>query len=333
MKHVIGVIVFIVVLASAAWGALNVNLLLPAQASQQAQPIDSLFNLQFKLVAVLFGLIAGILLYSVIFFRRKKGDETDGPHITGNTPLEITWTTIPFLLVIGLSLIGSQALAETLRVDPRAIEVKVTGQQWSWRFEYPAYGITSDVLYMPLNKQVLFKITSIDVIHSFWVPEFRVKQDAVPGRVDELRVTASKIGEYSLVCAEICGTKHANMASVVKVISQEDFTAWVAGELGATVANPADRGAKWLKQYGCLACHSVDGSKMVGPSFQGLYARQEEMESGATVSADDAYLIESIRQPAKQVVKGFPNAMPPAAGEALTDVQIQDIIEYIKTLK
>jgi len=333
MKHAIGAVFFVVVLAAIAWVVLSVNILLPAQASQQAQPIDNLFELQFKMMAVLFGLIMGLILYSVIFFRRKKGDDSDGPHMTGNTPLEVAWTAIPFVLVIGLSLVGSQALADTQRIDPRAVEINVVAQQWSWRFEYPAYGITSDVLYLPLNKQVLFKITSLDVIHSFWVPEFRVKQDAVPGTTQELRVTASKTGEYTLMCAEICGTSHYAMNSRVVVLGDEDFKAWVAGELGAVVADPATRGEKYIRQYGCIACHSLDGAKGNGPTFQGLYGKQETLADGSTVLVDDAYLVESIRQPGKTIVQGFNNIMPAAVGESLTDAQIADMIEYIKGLK
>jgi cytochrome c oxidase subunit 2 len=332
MKHAIGAIFFIVVLSAFAWIVLNVETLLPAQASAQALPIDHLFNIQFKGAAILFGLIMGLIIYSLIFFRRKPGDETDGPHITGNTPLEVAWTLIPFGLVIGLSLLGTQTLADTLRVDPRALEINVIGQQWSWRFEYPAYGLTTDQLYLPLNKQVVLKLYSNDVIHSFWVPEFRVKADAVPGIVNELRVTPNIVGEFSLICAEICGREHAKMNALVKVVSEEEFKAWA---VGAQVVSddPVERGQKWLRQFGCIACHSSDGTKLTGPSFLGAYGKQEELSDGAIITVDDAYLIESIREPGKVLVKGYGNIMPPAAGADLTDEQIQDIIEYIKTLK
>jgi cytochrome c oxidase subunit II len=332
MKHVVGAIIFIMLLSVFAWGVLNVDRLLPAQASVQALPIDQLFNLQFKLVAILFGLIMGLILYSVVFFRRKPGDVTDGPHITGNTPLEIAWTVIPFTLVIGLSLIGSHLLGDTLRIDPQALEINVTGQQWSWRFEYPEYGLSTDELYLPLNKQVLLKLSSTDVIHSFWVPEFRVKADAVPGIVNELRVTPSKLGEYSLICSEICGRGHAFMKSVVKVVSEQDFQAWIA-ERQVVTDDPVARGHKWVKQFGCLSCHSYDGSENIGPTFKGLYGKQEKLEDGTTVKVDDVYLIEAIRYPGKDIVRGFGDIMPSDVAAALTDEQIQDIIAYMATLK
>jgi len=332
MKHVVGAIIFILFLSAFAWGVLNVDRLLPAQASAQALPIDQLFSLQFKLVAILFGLIMGLILYSVIFFRRKPGDMTDGPHITGNTPLEITWTVIPFALVIGLSVVGSNLLGDTLRIDPQAIEINVTGQQWSWRFEYPEYGLITDELYLPLNKQILLKLSSTDVIHSFWVPEFRVKADAVPGIVNELRVTPSRLGEYSLICSEICGRGHADMKSIVKVVSEEDFKAW-AVERQVVTDDPVARGQKWVKQFGCLSCHSYDGSENIGPTFKGLYGKQENFADGTTVQVDDAYLMEAIRNPGKNIVSGFNDIMPPDVAVDFTDEQIQDIIEYIATLK
>jgi cytochrome c oxidase subunit 2 len=334
LKHGFGAAVFIVVLAALAWYVLDVRFLLPLQAAEQAKSIDWLFNFQFKLMAVMFGLIGGLLLYSVVFFRRKKGDETDGPHITGNTPLEIAWTAIPFAMVIGLALLGAQNLSQTQRIDPRALEVKVTGMQWAWKFEYPAYGIVTNELILPVNQQVVFKLTANDVIHSFWVPEWRVKQDAVPGKQETLRVTPDKTGEFQLVCAEICGAQHANMVSVVKVISQDDFKAWVAQQMtGETAANPADRGAQAFKTNGCAACHSLDGSKLVGPTFQGLYGREETLDDGSKIMVDDAYLLESIRQPAKKVVQGYPAVMQPFGADVISDETVADIIEYIKTLK
>jgi cytochrome c oxidase subunit 2 len=334
LKHGFGAAIFIVVLAALAWYVLDVRFLLPQQAAEQAKPIDWLFNFQFKLMAVMFGLIAGLMLYSVVFFRRKKGDETDGPHVTGNTPLEIAWTAIPFAIVIGLALLGAQNLAETQRIDPRALEVKVTGIQWAWKFEYPAYGLVTNELILPVNQQVVFKLNATDVIHSFWVPEWRVKQDAVPGIEQTLRVTPSETGEFQLVCAEICGAQHANMVSVVKVISQEEFKSWVAQQLtGEVAADPVERGAQALKTNGCIACHSLDGTKLVGPTFLGLYGREETLEDGSTLIADDAYILESIRQPAKLVVQGYPPVMQPYGPEVISDETVADIIEYIKTLK
>ncbi|MFZ6030067.1 MAG: cytochrome c oxidase subunit II [Chloroflexota bacterium] len=334
LKHAFGAAIFIVALTALAWYVLDTRFLLPVQAAEQARTIDWLFNLQFKLMAVMFGLIAGLMLYSIIFFRRRQGDTTEGLYTTGNTPLELAWTAIPLAIVIGLALIGAQNLAETQRIDPRALEVKVTAMQWSWRFEYPAYGIVTDQLILPRNQQIVFKLNATDVIHSFWVPEWRVKQDAVPGIEQILRVTPTEIGEFQLVCAEICGAQHANMVSTVKVVSQEAFKDWVAQQLTGEVAeDPAVRGEQILRTNGCIACHSLDGTPLVGPTFQGAYGRQETLEDGSTVTVDDAYILESIRQPAKDVVQGYPPIMQPYGDDVISDAQVGDIIEYIKTLK
>jgi cytochrome c oxidase subunit II len=332
MKHVIGAVIFIVLATAFALVVLNVNLLMPAPASAQAGPIDELFNLQFKLVAVLFGLVMGLVIYSVIFFRRKAGDETDGPHITGKNSLEIGWTVIPLLIVIALSLIGSKLLGDTLRIDPQALVVKVTGHQWAWSFEYPAYGVISDTLTLPVNKQALLEITSLDVIHGFWVPEFRLKADAVPGIVHDLRVTPDKLGVYGLECSVLCGTGHTFMRAVVNVVSQADFQAWVT-QAQAVVNDPVLRGENWVKQTGCLGCHSIDGSKNIAPTLKGLYGSQVSLSDGTTVTADDAYIIDSIRNPGHQIVKGFSDIMPPDIAAKLTDQQVQDIVAYIKSLK
>jgi len=334
LKHGFGAALFIVVLAALAWFVLDTRFLLPTGAAEQAKPIDSLFNLEFKLMAVMFGLIAGLMLYSVIFFRRKKGDETDGPHVTGNTPLEIIWTAVPFIIVISLALLGAKSLGETQRIDPRALEVKVTGQQWSWSFEYPSYNIVTNELVLPEGKQALLKLYATDVIHSFWVPEWRVKQDAVPGTEQSLRITPSEVGEFRLICAEICGAQHANMVAPVRVVSQSAFTDWVEQQMTGSVAeDPAVRGEQAVRVNGCIACHSLDGTKLVGPSYFGLYGRVETLEDGTQITVDDAYILESIRQPSLKVVQGFPVVMQPYGPDVIPDETVADIIEYIKTLK
>ena len=245
----------------------------------------------------------------------------------------MAWTALPLGIVLAFAFLGSDALAETLRMDPKALEVRVIGQQWSWRFEYPEYGISSTDLVLPSDRQVLLKLSSIDVIHCFWVREFRVKQDAVPGVVKELRVTPSEIGTFTLVCAEICGTSHAYMTAAVDVKTSENFDAWVQEQLSILPDNPVDRGKLWYEKYGCKACHTLDGAKLVGPSFLGLYGRAETFEDGSTDTADEAYIYEAIREPGKRVVQGYPNAMPVAISADMSDEQIQDLIEFIKTLK
>lgn len=335
MKHIFLASVLVILLTVLLiFGAGQVRLL-PVSASAQAVPIDNMFRLEFVVIAFLFSLIVVFMVYSIIFFRRKKGDESDARHVEGNTKLEITWTAIPLVVVLAFSYIGAQSLADTQRADPKALEVNVIGSQWSWRFEYPKWGIVSSELVLPVNKQAILFLSSRDVIHSFWVPEFRVKQDVLPGGEDfvrELRITPTLIGEYKVRCAELCGISHAYMESPVIVVSQSEFDNWVAMQTGES-EDPVVRGQKYAQQQGCLACHSLDGTKMVGPSWKGLYGSQVVFTDGTTTVADDAYLLESIKNPSVKIVEGYTNLMPATISEGLTDEQIQDIIAFIQSLK
>lgn len=333
MKHAIGAFLFIVVLTVVGLFIFNPSLFLPEAASAQAQPIDSLLKLEFKIIAFLFALIIGLMVYSVVFFRRKKGDTEDAVHVTGNNTIELIWGIIPLGTVIFLAMLGSNTLAQTQKAEPKPLEVEVTGQQWSWRFEYPEFNLITTELTLPVDRQVLFKLSAVDVIHSFYVPEFRVKQDLVPGAVKELLVTPTETGEFNLICAEMCGTSHAYMTSPISVVPQEEFDGWVTEQLKSVSEDPVVRGQVWMTQYGCVACHSVDGTPKVGPSFFGLFGREETFEDGSTLIADEAYIFESIRQPALKIVQGFPNAMPAEVAKDISDEQIADMIEYIKTLK
>jgi len=269
-----------------------------------------------------------------VVFRRKKGDTTDAQHVEGNTNLEITWTILPLFLVMAFAYLGAGNLAEIRRADPNAMPVKVTGFQWSWKFEYPAYGVTSDELHLPVGKQVLLQMTSNDVIHSFWVPEFRPKQDVVPGRITELRITPTLIGNYKVRCAELCGTSHAYMEKPVVVSTQADFDAWMAEQVKLAeqaAATPEGHGQALVQANGCAACHSINGSPGIGPTWFGLFGSQVTLNDGSVVTADEAYMHESIKTPQAKIVASFENQLMPTYG--FPDEDINDIVAYIKTLK
>lgn len=338
-RHFVIIALLIPIVALITYYAVNAIGLMPVSASLQAQPIDWLFDLEIKMIAFFFAVVMVPLVYSLVVFRRQDGDETDGPHIEGHTNLEITWTAIPLVIVIALGIIGADNLRQVRAVDPQALEVGVIGFQWGWRFEYPQ-GFSSNKLYLPENKQVALKMQSQDVLHSFWVPEFRVKQDLVPGRIEEYRITPTRIGEYKVRCAEICGTSHAYMEAPVIVISQADYDVWVKeqtaiaeAEALASAGKPdAKRGEKLYTESACKTCHSLDGSKGTGPTWKGLYGSQVKLADGTDLLADDAYLSESIRQPGAKTVEGFlAGAMP--SFSYLKDGQIADLIEFMKTLK
>ncbi|RPI86201.1 MAG: cytochrome c oxidase subunit II [Chloroflexi bacterium] len=335
MKHFIAVAFVVVLLFSLLYFGMQQVDLLPVGASTQSIPIDRLFNLHFILIVSLFSLIVGFMVYSIVMFRRKRGDNTDGPHIEGSTPLEVTWTVIPLLTVIAISFIGAQTLGDIGRADPRPLEVEVIGQQWSWRFEYPEWGIVTNELYLPVNQQVALELSSTDVIHSFWVPEFRVKQDALPGgeeMVRTLRVTPNRIGDYKVRCAEMCGSLHYDMESPVHVVSREDFNAWVEANDVSVSDDPVARGQQVATQFGCLACHSTDGTASVGPTWKNVFGEEVTLADGTKVLADEKYILESIHEPDAKIVEGFTNIMPELADQ-MTDEQIIDLIEFIKSLK
>ena len=334
MLHFIIVGVLVIVMAVLTYFGLDSLHLMPVEASAQAVSIDWLWDYQVIAMSFLFSLIVVPLLYSLFVFRRKKGDTSDAEHVEGNNTLEVVWTVIPLIAVLTFAYMGAYSLGETRRVDPNAMIVNVKASQWNWGFEYPEYGFTSNELYLPVGKQVLLRMQSTDVIHSFWVPEFRVKQDIVPGRITELRITPNLPGAYKVRCAEICGSSHAYMESPVQAVSQASFDQWAAEQKAAALAaqTPEGRGQLLVNANGCGGCHSVDGTNLPGgPTWKGLFESDVKLADGSTVKADEAFLIESIKDPPAKVVQGFqPNGMPVFP---LKDSEIADIVAYIKTLK
>jgi cytochrome c oxidase subunit 2 len=288
-------------------------------------------------MSFLFALIVVPLAYSLIVFRRRKGDVTDAAHVEGNTTLEISWTVLPLIAVVGLAYIGGISLSDTLRIDPQAMEARVVGFQWAWKFSYPAYpDVQTDTLYLPVDKQVALRMSSLDVIHSFWVPEFRLKQDLVPGQETSLHITPDRLGEYKVSCAELCGTSHSYMQASVIVMTQEEF-AKTLGDLqaeaeaaAASGVPDANRGQQVYETGGCKACHSIDGTPLIGPTWRGLFGSTVQLADGSSVEADETYLTQSIRDPNSQIVAGFNPGMPQLP---LTDLQVNDVIEFIKTLR
>ncbi|MCA9936483.1 MAG: cytochrome c oxidase subunit II [Ardenticatenaceae bacterium] len=326
---------------------------LPVQASEQGVSIDTMFEGHFWMISFLFALIMVLVFYSAVVFRRKPGDETDGPHVHGNTALEIIWTVVPVFAVVGFGIWGGVTLKQLLSPVPDEMTIKVTGRQWAWSFQYPEYeDINSAELVLLKDQPVVLELSSSDVLHSFWVPEFRVKQDAVPGRTTTLRITPTMAGEYKVRCAEICGFDHANMLAPVRVLEQAEFTAWADERMNAPKfgeMTPEERGALWYSNEGfaCEGCHTIDGTAATAPSWLSVYGRSEQLTDGTTVTVDDAYIRQSILDPQSQIVAGFEAVQMPAdfgdqfsakqaeiaATEGVEIDIINDIIAYMQTLK
>lgn len=310
--------------------------LLPVQASQQAMTIDGLFNIHFWLIAFFFSLIVVFILYSVVVFRRRKGEQGDGVYSTGNIRLEIIWTVVPIGIVLWLAVIGSAYLADVERPDPQAMQVDVFAQQWAWRFQYDNGAVSPDLV-LPVDRQVLLRLHSEDVIHSFYVPEFRIKQDVLPGGeayVRDLRVTPSQQGQFKVRCAELCGQLHYDMLADVIVVAGPEFDRWLEQQAAECDQSDAECGQRWATQFGCVACHSLDGTVVVGPSWQGLFGSEERLADGTSVTVNADYLRESILDPNAKFVEGFaPGIMPQNFAELLTDEQIDQIIAFIESLQ
>ena len=309
---------------------------IPEAASNLASKVDGLLLVITFISIFFFVLISAVLIYFAVKYRRKSDDE-ETPYITGNETLEIIWTVIPSILLILLFVYGF-VVYKDMRTPPKdAVDITVTGKQWLWTFEYYDGKKTLNELYVRLNRPVRMIMRADDVLHSFFVPAFRVKQDLMPGRYTQLWFTPTKIGTFDIFCAEYCGTGHSKMLGKVIVLSPEAYDIWekgVAVDGGEAVASlpPAELGEKLYKGKGCNACHSVDGSVVIGPSFKGLYERTGELEDGASYRADENYIRQSILEPQEQIVEGFQPVMPSFKG-ILSDAEITAIIAYMKTLK
>lgn len=210
---------------------------LPVQASIEALTIDTLIGWHFTIIAFLFSLVVVFMLYCIIVFRKREGDDSDGVHFEGNTTLEIVWTVVPLIAVVVFAFYGINALA-TITQGGEQLTVKATGFQWAWTFEYPE-GFVSPELVLPVDQRVHMEMEARDVLHSFWIPEMRVKQDLVPGQTTNLRFTPILPGEYKVRCAELCGLSHWSMLATVRVVTQEEYDQWV-NEQVAAMEKPAD---------------------------------------------------------------------------------------------
>jgi cytochrome c oxidase subunit 2 len=205
---------------------------LPMQASIQALTIDTLIGWHLTLIAFLFSLVVVFMLYAIVVFRKREGDESDGEHFEGNTFLEIAWTVVPLIFVVVFAFYGINALAEVTRGESNELEVTAQGQQWTWLFQYPN-GIISPELVLPVNQPAHVTLHAVDVLHSFWIPEMRVKQDLVPGQDTEIRFTPIATGEFKVRCAELCGRSHWSMESPVRIVEQAEYEQWVTEQLAA----------------------------------------------------------------------------------------------------
>jgi cytochrome c oxidase subunit 2 len=293
----------------------------------------------FKLILLVstffFVLIVALMIFFVIRYRRREGVEP-GESTSHNTALEITWTVIPVGIVLVIFYMGFHGYMDLRTPPANAYEIRVSAKKWSWLFSYPN-GYVSDRLHVPEDTPIRLTMTSEDVIHSLFVPAFRVKMDLVPGRYTTAWFRARRAGEYDLYCAEYCGTGHSDMLTKVVVHESGTFDEWLEEEANLlSRMSPAEAGAEFYKRYGCAGCHSTDGSAKSGggPSFKGIYGQTRRFSNASPTVVDDNYIRESILEPMKKIVEGYPGRMPtykPQLGNK--PEEISAIIEFIKTLK
>jgi cytochrome c oxidase subunit II len=340
-KHPVGRMIGIGVIASLV--GVGITLLIdwfPTDASGAAGDIDTVYDVLLICSVPVFVLVMTIAIYSVVRFRAKPGDMGDGPPIHGNARLEVIWVTIPFIMVTALAIYGWIVLDDIEAKAQDEMVVNVTGQQFTWTFEYPRQKVNSNELVLPVDRPIEFKIKTRDVVHSFWVPEFRLKSDAVPGLTTVIRLTPDRVGSYEVVCAELCGLGHSTMRQFVRVMPEDAFDRWIrqqgqdggggapAGESGGGEGasgggggGAAADGEQIFAAQGCGSCHTLaaaGASGTVGPDL------------GKLADTDEAFVRESIVKPSADVAQGFPDGvMPTDFADKLSTEELDALVKYL----
>ncbi|MGB5160309.1 MAG: cytochrome c oxidase subunit II [Thermoanaerobaculia bacterium] len=301
--------------------------LFPEQASTLAGEVDALY-FTFLGISVFFGLlVAGLVVFFAIRFRRRSEDEIGRPEKAGIW-LEVTWSVVPLAILLTMFAWGAKVYVEAFRPPGNAVEYFVTAKQWMWKFQHPQGNREINVLHVPLGQPIRLTMTSEDVIHSFFVPAFRVKADVLPGRYTTVWFEASKVGTFHLFCAEYCGAEHSVMGGDIVVMNPADYELWLAGrDSGPSVVAS---GEELFRVKACNTCHRPD-SATLAPILHGIFGEEAEFQDGSTQIVDENYLRESILNPTAKLVKGYKPLMPTYKGQ-LTEEEVLQLIGYIKSL-
>jgi cytochrome c oxidase subunit 2 len=301
--------------------------LFPEAASTIAGGVDLLY---LFMVAICLLLSVGIFIaifYFALRYRRQHPDEVPKP-IHGSLQLELLWSGIPFLITLCMFVWGTVVYFNNVNPPPGAMEIYVVGKQWMWKIQHPEGHREINELHVPVGIPVKLTMATEDVIHSFYIPAFRVKKDVVPGMYSSMWFEPTKPGKYHLFCAEYCGNQHSGMIGAVHVLEQADYEAWLSGApRGETMVQAGER---LFQRLGCFTCHRSDAPGR-GPSLEGVYNQPVKLQGGRTVIADEAYLRESILRPNAKIVEGFRTEMPTFQGQ-ITEEGLMQIIAYIKSL-
>lgn len=299
-------------------------------ATAGAEAVDKLFYAILAVATFFFALIVGLMLLFVILYRRRPGQEPL-PSPAHNAVLETAWTVVPIVIVVAVFFWGFTGYMD-MQLPPReAYEIDVVARQWQWQFTYPR-GYSDPILHVPVDQPVRLIMRSEDVIHSLWMPAFRVKMDLVPGRYTKVWFRARTPGEYELYCAEYCGTGHSDMTTQVIVHPSGEFEAWLKqAAAGLKAMSPAERGRRLYVTLGCAGCHSTDGTAKTGPSFKGIWGQTHRFSNAPPAVVDENYVRESIVNPSARVREGYEDKMNSYQGQ-LTDEEIGYLIKFIQGL-
>jgi cytochrome c oxidase subunit II len=300
--------------------------LIPEQASTMSAEVDHLLYFLVGVSVFFMVVIFGAIAYFALRYRRRSDTELPGP-VHGALPLEIAWSVIPFGLTMVMFAWGASVFFREGKPPRNAMQINVVGKQWMWKLQHMEGPREINELHVPLGKPVKLMMTSEDVIHSFYVPAFRIKQDVLPGRYTMTWFEASKTGTYHLFCAEYCGTSHSGMIGSIIVMEPKDYESWLKGSPSASMV---DNGRRLFEELACVNCHKPDSSGRC-PSLEGLYGKTVKLADGRTVKADEDYLRQSILAPADKVVNGFEPLMPTFTGQVNEEGVLQ-LVEYIKSL-
>jgi cytochrome c oxidase subunit II len=312
------------------------TLQLPVIMSTGGAHYDALYTFIYWFSVVFFVGIVGATAFFTWKYRRRPG--VRAAPTKDSTKLELVWTIIPFFLIIVLFHLSFDVYIHNAIASENALEVRVRGKRWGWDFQYPNGEGEAAMLYLPVNKPVKLVMSSADVLHSFFIPAFRLKRDTVPGMYSQLAFTPTREGEAQVFCAEYCGAGakagagggHYGMLGIIRVVSQAEFDKHMIEISGPGTKTAAQWGEELVKKSGCYTCHSVDGTAGTGPSYKGLFGRNEMLTTGPLL-VDENYLRESILRPNAKIVKGYENGnMPPFV---FTDAKLDAIIAYLKTVK
>jgi cytochrome c oxidase subunit 2 len=299
----------------------------PAQGSTHAASVDALYLFFIAVTAFFSVLVAVLIVVFAVRYHRRSATEVGAP-IHGSLILELTWTFIPLVIAMVMFVWGASLYFEITTPPSNAMEIYVVGKRWMWKAQHVSGQREINELHVPVGQPVKLIIGSEDVLHAYWVPAFRMKMDAVPGRTTTMWFEASKAGEYHLFCAEYCGMSHSRMIGKVTALEPKAFQTWLAG--GKATASMADLGAQVFSQFGCASCH-IDTAQGRGPSLRGVFGTEAHLADGQKAMVDESYIRESILTPTAKMVEGYQPLMPTFQG-VLSEEQIAQLTAYVKSL-